>query len=100
MGITIKLETEQGQVVQALDDYPLGYLMPDADDRSFVCWRFIDPYGDAVFNHLQMDDFLAELERVRARAQEPADHCLLDALRDFGERCRVGSHLYLRFYGD
>jgi hypothetical protein len=100
VGITVKLETEQGRVVEALDDYPFGHLLADNVDRSFVCWRFIDPYGDTVFNNLQMADFLAEPERVRTRARGPADQRLLDALRDLGRRCQVGVHLYLRFYGD
>jgi hypothetical protein len=101
MAFTIRLEHTEGTVAAEASDggAPLEDVLPGTDDRSFVCLRFIYQYVDTVFNRLQMDDFLAELERVRPRAPTPAHVRLLDTLRAFGERCKA-EDLLLRFYGD
>ncbi len=44
-----------------------------------ACFRFIDPYGDTVFNSLQLPVLLEELERVQrqASANELREHLAL-----------------------
>jgi hypothetical protein len=81
MGIDFTVETETGGVLKRLGDpranLPLYLSLADLDRTS--CLRFIDPYGDTVFNGSQMPILLSEL---RSNAS-----CLSDErLRSFRER--------------
>jgi hypothetical protein len=101
MGFTIKLETIEGLSLEEISDSdaPLEDLLPPFEDRSFVCLRFIHQYVDTVFNRLQMDDFMAELDRIRPRAKRAEQLRLLDRLQSLAQRCKDEWRL-LRFYGD
>lgn len=70
------------------------------DDPASPMWRHIDPYGDTVFNRLQMPDFINELDGLRSAAEEGPESRGLDRLRIIAERCRTEVHLFVRFIGD
>ena len=102
MAITIRAETARGDLVEDVADPEarLPRLLALADDDSFCCLRFIDPYGDTIFNGLQMPMLIAELRRLEDRVCDPDDVALLAKLRQAAKRCETGSHLFLKFYGD
>jgi hypothetical protein len=53
VGIDVYLITEDGTKIARAGDsrsFTLARFLPDLDDSSFVCLRFVDPYGDAYFN--------------------------------------------------
>jgi len=75
-------------------------LLPDREDASSPCLRFIDPFGDTLFNQIQIPLVVAELEkRLRASGKpEVKAHCeaILKAVRAAtGEE-----HTYVRFSGE
>ena len=78
----------------------LNSLIPRRGDTRFQCWRFIDVYGDTVFNQCQMPQFLQELALVRASTTAPPARALLDCVERLATRCRDEVHLYLKFVGD
>jgi hypothetical protein len=96
-----RLQSERGEVREQVVDRG-GYLVasvPPLSDEGSPCWRFIDPNGDTVFNRLQMEPFLVELDLIIRQA--PADRLqLLERVRALAIRCRDDAHLYLRFEGD
>jgi hypothetical protein len=100
----VRLETEQGRdVVATLSDTQdlLHRILPPPTDQSYRCLGFIDWYGEAMFNHLQMDSLVAELQRIRLAATSGEESALLDEIRVLAERCRAEDGLmYLWFYGD
>ena len=102
MGLTVVLETERGHAVREINDPHnlLHRLLPSDDDRSFQLLRYIDWYGNTVFNTLQMRDFLAEWDTLRERAQNEQELALISDIKELAERCEGGTHLYLKFYGD
>ncbi len=102
MGIDVALETETGEILEQVFDPKnmLARVLPSYDDRSFYCLRFIDPYGDTVFNQLQIESLLAELKRVRETVQNQEQRALLVQIESLANRCKVEPHLYLKFYGD
>ncbi len=102
MGLRMDLEDERGHAVERVLDPTniLHRLLPSHDDGSFQCLRFIDWYGDTVFNRLQMDVFLAELSHIAQKAQTKEQRELLSQIEDLARRCQRGPHLYLKFYGD
>lgn len=67
MSLVVKLEDDLGE----RSDWIMLYgVIPSRDERDFPCLSRIDPYGKTVFNHLQMETFLAEWEQVRKRAHD------------------------------
>src|SRR5215208_1510871 len=63
------------------------------------CLQYIDPYGDATFNQLQLPQLTRELEQ--ATAQIPGTSLKQQAERvvEFVRGC-VGLHTYIKFIGD
>lgn len=102
VGFDMRLENEKGDRIDEVGDPRnlLGRLLPSPKDESFACLRFVDPYGDTVFNRIQIETFIRELERIRIKATTKEEQALLDRLRALAERCQSEPHLYLKFYGD
>jgi hypothetical protein len=69
-------------------------------DQSFPLFQYIDPYGNVVFNPLQMPQLLGELELLLNRATDQESRLLLARVRELAIQCRDSNHLYLRFVGD
>ncbi len=102
MGLVVELQTEDGTAVARVEDPTniLHKLLPSADDNSSVCLRFIDWYGDTVFNRLQMEGFLAEWRRLRKPELSSEAEELLTRIEVLARRCRSEPHFYLKFVGD
>jgi hypothetical protein len=96
-----RLQTERGEVLeQVLDRHGhIAASAPPLTDEGSPCWRFIDPYGDTVFNRLQMEAFLVELDLI-IRQATPDRVPILEKVRALALRCRDDVHLYLQFEGD
>jgi hypothetical protein len=103
MGITVQIETEQCERVgeTVTDDKNLLHrLLPDRSDSSYQCLRFIDWYGDTMFNRLQMAQLLKELDNLLRIDISPEGKQLLEQIAVMARKCGHGTHLYLKFYGD
>jgi len=102
MGMAIQLEDRQGKALEEIPDLEslLARLFPSWEDEAFHCLRYIDPWGNTIFNHLQMDEVISELQRIRARTSVEAERAFLDAIEGMATRCKEGEHLYLKFVGD
>jgi hypothetical protein len=102
MGIDVRVETESGEVQdEVLDDANLtDKLLPDREDGTSPCLRFVDPFGDTLFNQLQIPLVIGELEK-RLRLTTKADvkaHC--EALLSLLRAARGEEHTYVRFSGE
>lgn len=94
MAWTIFLEDENKEPVQSLnDEFDIG---SDCDLSSFKLLCFLDAYGDTIFNRLQMDDLINDLQRLKQIEANP----LLSEIQILAERCKKEEHRYLAFYGD
>ena len=74
MGIDVVTETEDGEAEDRVLD-PHSYLATALDLpglENTVCLRFVDPYGDTVFNRSQIPVFISELESLRSRVTDAA----------------------------
>lgn len=102
MGLTIALEDERGTRIDGVDDptNSLHRLLPSADDLNSPALRYVDWYGDTVFNRRQMDDVLNECRLLLKKAQDGSERELIDRIIALAEKCRDEPHLYLKFYGD
>ena len=108
VGIEVHLRDERGGTVRGLPD-PAGGTFDAAgdfdglipyEDRSFRLLCYVDPYGDTVFNTVQMADLLIELERLAALDPTPIEMRGLERLRVIAKRCRDEPHSYVWFIGD
>ncbi len=107
MPISVRLETEEGVAV-AVED-PNGGECDGAgdfdrlipfDDPSYACRRFVDPYGDTIFNGLQARQVLLELDRLDLHDASEIERKGVARLRSLVAACAAGVHLYVRFIGD
>lgn len=91
MGLSIVLQTEDGAELRSIED-PKNILydvLPDYQDPSFECLKYVDPYGDTVFNALQMPVVLHELRRLESGASDPEARQMLMELMGLVEEVSV-----------
>jgi hypothetical protein len=94
MAWTVSL-TDENHCGQALLSRELEVKI-DLAQNNFVLLRYLNPYGDTVFNSLQMEDLINDLLNLKALIQG----MLIDDILAFAERCKQEVHLYLVFSGD
>jgi hypothetical protein len=72
VGIDVRLETERAEpLAEVLDGGDcLRWLLSLSDADSMVCLPFIDPYGDTIFNRLQLPILLSEFESLSGHLTE------------------------------
>jgi hypothetical protein len=103
MGIAVVLQDERcNDISQTVLD-PLGVIalsLPDPADASYTCLRFIDPYGDTVFNPLQAKVLIGEWARLESSFSERKAEELWSDIRKLIVQCSEEPHTYLRFIGD
>ena len=98
MGITVRLQDERGKP-EGDHDIGIDFHIPTGD-VSFRLLSYIDPYGDTIFNRLQMKTFLAEWEAIKAEAITEQEMEAWKKTKVLAKKCRDEVHLYLRFIGD
>jgi len=102
MGLSVILQDEHGKPLEAAISDPtntLHRLLPSHDDHTSNCIRFIDWYGDTVFNYLQMEIFLAEWQKLYSAIKSENEKELLTKIEKLAKQCRA-KRFYLKFYGD
>jgi hypothetical protein len=72
MGINARIETERGESPRELVDPRgfVGWLLSLAKHDGTMCLQFVDPYGDTVFNGLQLPMLRRELKAIGASLTE------------------------------
>jgi hypothetical protein len=62
--------------------------------------KYIDPYGETVFNRVQMPTVIAEFERLSKYVERPFEKRGLEAVLRLARICETEVHHYLVFIGD
>lgn len=102
MGLSIRLEDERGEQLEGVID-PHQILLDLINAGNVIntcCLRFIDPYGDTVFNRVQMAQFMKELGELDKFAKNSDQLNLLSRIKELTQRCSQQPHLYIKIYGD
>jgi hypothetical protein len=97
MSLVVKLEDDLGE---HSDWVMLHGVLPAREERDFPLLRCVDPYGKTVFNHLQMESFLEEWERVRDRATDESQKEGWQKVKEMAQSCQADRDMYLRFVGN
>jgi hypothetical protein len=98
--ITVLLRAESGHVEGSIveGNVELTRALPPFGDPDFPMLGLVDPYGDTIFNGLQMRSVIPEIQRLKKLTPNPP--AVLDELEDLADLCANGIHLYLVFVGD
>lgn len=103
--MNIILEGEKGNRLATVFDTHgiLLTLIFETAEKDSECRRlldFVDPYGDVVFNWLQMKQLSIELDDLSQSAESPEAQDLLSGIQALVKQGLEGVHLYLRLMGD
>jgi hypothetical protein len=99
--LTVSLEDENGNILESIEDNGLlGSLIPLVSDKSYCCTKYIDLYGNTVFNRLQMDDFIEEMKIIQDKSENLQTTDIIDNIIKLANKSKSKPHLYLKFYGD
>ncbi|MGE0308474.1 MAG: hypothetical protein AB7Q27_22260 [Acidimicrobiia bacterium] len=103
MGIDVYLCNERGVPIESSFSFgatlPSG-LLPVSYDGSSSTLRFVDPYGNTMFNHHQAAALSDELSLMVAQPMSDEDRDALHTVIELANTCAAGAHLYLWFIGD
>jgi len=97
MAWTVILEDENKTQISSGDVELISQLIFDPSNiKKFKLLKYLDPYGDTIFNHLQMDDLISDLKVI----QEINHNNDIEKIINLANECKIGLHVYLVFYGD
>ncbi len=97
MSLVVKLEDQLGEDSEWII---LHDVLPPREEMQFALLRGIDQFGNTVFNHLQMENFLQEWLRIQDRAHDESQKQAWQKVKEMAEKCRDDRDLYLRFVGN
>jgi hypothetical protein len=67
---------------------------------SSVCLRFVDPFGDAVFNQAQIPELVNELRGEVEESRDAGTRAHLEKVIRLVEKSVGETHTYIKFIGD
>jgi hypothetical protein len=100
MSLVVKLEDDLGEQGEHSEWVILHGVIPARQEDDFPILRGIDPFGRTVFNHLQIEAFLKEWERVGGRARDDSQKEAWQKVKEMAEKCQGDRDLYLKFVGN
>ena len=104
MGIDVALVNENHEAQQEVYD-PQQCLTSLAlgtwqEMKGSICLRFIDAFGDTVFNKFQVPVLLSELEKSAASQTDPKIKSHLIKVCRLVSVAQNKGHMYIKFIGD
>lgn len=102
MGIELIWEDENGVELGRVGDPSslLVKILPNNSEAEYRCLCFVDPYGDAVFNQLQLPVLIQEFERRISFASSPEAQSHVASSLALVKKALSEVHTYVRFLGD
>lgn len=100
MPINLEWRDENGQMLAHYTGPFINSSLPGNASSDSRCLRFIDPWGNTIFNQLQVPVLVAELEEVVARSTDPVLRDNITAVLRFVQQNTDDVHTYLTFVGD
>jgi hypothetical protein len=98
MSWTVIIEDENGNVLRKLSK---DFTLSNNDqlyNSQFRLLKYLDLFGDTVFNRLMLDDLIAEFLELKAIL--PSDKDQIDEVIGLANDCKKDIHSYIKFYGD
>jgi hypothetical protein len=99
MPIDVEWQDEFGRPLARYDGPLVGGGLSEAARPTSACLRFIDPYGNTVFNQWQLEVLRGELAEVAADVAS-SQRLVAMALLKFIDQARDHVQTYVKFIGD
>lgn len=93
MGWSIILEDENHGAISAIEVELEDLLSDQLDLNQYRLLKYLDPYGNTTFNHLQINDLILDLKKIGPNEK-------ISMIIELANKCRNNLHTYLTFYGD
>lgn len=97
--ISVQIKKARGEVIRKIiADPDFAPVLLGVDGAHYPYLSGIDPYGDTIFNGLQAQRLLDELNSYKTTCSASAKF-----MKDLEEMCRMvksGTHIFLWFIGD
>ena len=103
MSIDVRWEDENGNELAAVLSPPaskFASLIPPASAQDFPCLRYLDHYGDTVFNQLQIPQLADDLSRALSPTVDNDTRQHVEAILALVRKADGEVHTYVKFYGD
>lgn len=103
MGIDIEWIDEDQSVIQFLSDGANLFSRALENSENYEntsCLRFIDPYGDTVFNQIQIKELISELSQLYEIRQKVEERNQIDSVIKLAKQAEGNVHTYIKFVGD
>lgn len=99
--MSVKLEDETRILIKEIFIMKpdLGILLYEFGQDTKLL-KYIDPYGDTIFNRIQMDDLITELSELLNTHGFKYPNNYLKEIIELAIECKNSVHKYIRFYGD
>jgi hypothetical protein len=97
--LRVVIQDENGREVSQGIDVPTDVLSRPNDHR-FSCLRFVDAYGDTIFNRLQLGPLLEDVGLLKGTYQSTEHEVALRRIESLIGQCQAKPHLYLKLIGD
>jgi hypothetical protein len=103
MGIDLQWISERGEILESIPDprKMVAKIVAAATGvKASMCLRFIDPYGDTIFNRAQMAVLREELLTVSEESLDADAREHWKMIVELTKKAESEVHTYLKFYGD
>jgi hypothetical protein len=101
MGVDLRWEDERGDTIEEIyDSKNIFARLLDINKSEMICFRFIDRYGDTIFNQLQIPVLIKELESIFENTSTKQEKDILRQIITLSKKSLGRVHTYLKFYGD
>ena len=97
--IRVVVQDENGRDVSAAVDVA-SRVLARPDDLRYGCLRFVDPYGDTIFNRAQLAPLLEDLRLLKNTVESREHDAVLQQIETLIGQCQAEPHLYLKMIGD
>lgn len=98
MAWTVILENEKKEPVKVLsEEFYSSYLSSEETKDGFLLLKYLNPYGDTIFNSLQCADLISDLEQLK---KEKSNTSTIESIIEMATQCMTMPHTYIVFYGD
>jgi hypothetical protein len=103
MPMSVQLVSERGEIIEEVFDEqgrlsPLIEAVPEFETTH--CIQYMNPYGDTIFNSMQLGRFVEEWKMVELQADTREEKELVAAVQRLADLAEEENHMYLKFVGD
>jgi hypothetical protein len=99
MPIDVEWQDERGETLARYDGPLFTRALVERAPPASVCLRFIDPYGNTVFNQQQLPVLVQELETLKSGTRN-GQLKVIEALLAFLRPVCDHVHTYVKLIGD